>query len=58
MSQYLFSLRMDGGTWKMPPPDILFLHRKLGGMYMLCATLKARVDVGRLVEQYAGTPGR
>ncbi len=55
MSEYVLKLRMKRQQWRMPPPDILFLHRKLGGMYMLCAKLKARVDVGQLVEQYAHT---
>ena len=53
MSEYVLKLRMGSQQWRMPPPDILFLHRKLGGMYMLCAKLKARVNVGQLVEQYA-----
>lgn len=53
MSQLLIKLRMETHLWRMPPPDILFLHRKLGGMYMLCSKLQARVDVGKLVEQYA-----
>lgn len=53
MSQLLFKLRMENRLWRMPPPDILFLHRKLGGMYMLCTKLQAHVDVARLVEQYA-----
>jgi len=46
-------LRVESREWRMPPPEILFLHRKLGGMYMLCSKLQARVDVGKLVEQYA-----
>jgi predicted unusual protein kinase regulating ubiquinone biosynthesis (AarF/ABC1/UbiB family) len=29
----------------VPPTDALFLHRKLGGLYLLAARLKARVDV-------------
>lgn len=52
MSQLVLKLRMESHQWRMPPPDILFLHRKLGGMYMLCSTLKAQVDVGMLVEQH------
>lgn len=55
MSEYVLKLRMGSQQWRMPPPDILFLHRKLGGMYMLCAKLKARVKVGQLVEQYANS---
>ena len=52
ISQLLYKLRVESRLWRMPPPEILFLHRKLGGMYMLCSKLQARVDVGKLVEQY------
>lgn len=52
ISQLLYTLRVESRVWRMPPPEILFLHRKLGGMYMLCSKLQARVDVGKLVEQY------
>ncbi len=34
-----------------PPADAVFLHRKLGGMYLLAARLGARVDLARIVEQ-------
>jgi len=52
ISQLLYTLRVESRVWRMPAPEILFLHRKLGGMYMLCSKLQARVDVGKLVEQY------
>lgn len=39
-----------------PPPDILFIQRKIAGMYLLAARLKARVDVAALVRPY--TAGR
>ena len=32
-----------------PPPSTMFLHRKLVGTFMLCAMLRARVDVQSLV---------
>jgi len=35
-----------------PPPATLFLHRKLVGTFMLCAMLRARVDVHRLVTPW------
>jgi predicted unusual protein kinase regulating ubiquinone biosynthesis (AarF/ABC1/UbiB family) len=35
-----------------PPPSTMFLHRKLAGTFMLCAMLRARIDVHRLVMQY------
>ena len=34
---------MDRDFWHTPPADALFLHRKLGGLYLLAAKLKARV---------------
>ena len=36
-------LGMDRDFWHTPPADALFLHRKLGGLYLLAAKLKARV---------------
>ena len=36
-------LARDRDFWHTPPADALFLHRKLGGMYLLAAKLKARV---------------
>jgi predicted unusual protein kinase regulating ubiquinone biosynthesis (AarF/ABC1/UbiB family) len=34
--------------WHTPPAAALFLHRKLGGVYLLAARLRARVDVAEL----------
>jgi predicted unusual protein kinase regulating ubiquinone biosynthesis (AarF/ABC1/UbiB family) len=36
--------------WHSPPADALFLHRKLGGMFLLANRLQARVDVGKLMQ--------
>lgn len=33
----------------LPPPETMFLHRKLVGSYMICARIGARVDVRRLI---------
>lgn len=35
---------------EMPPPEILFLHRKIGGLYLLLARLRARVDLDVLIR--------
>lgn len=43
-------LGRDREFWHTPPAAALFLHRKLGGLYLLAARLKARVDVARLAE--------
>ena len=47
------ALSMEQDYWHTPPADALFLHRKLGGLYLLAAKLRARVDVGGLFAQYA-----
>jgi len=36
----------------VPPPAALFLHRKIGGIYLLAAKLKARVALRPMVERY------
>jgi predicted unusual protein kinase regulating ubiquinone biosynthesis (AarF/ABC1/UbiB family) len=47
------ALSMEQDYWHTPPADALFLHRKLGGLYLLAAKLRARVDVEGLFAQYA-----
>ncbi|CAA6824748.1 MAG: Ubiquinone biosynthesis monooxygenase UbiB, partial [uncultured Thiotrichaceae bacterium] len=42
------SLSMEKEHWHTPPADAIFLHRKLGGVYLLAAKLKAQVDVRSL----------
>jgi predicted unusual protein kinase regulating ubiquinone biosynthesis (AarF/ABC1/UbiB family) len=36
----------------VPPPATLFLHRKIGGIYLLAAKLRARVALGPIVARY------
>ena len=38
----------------VPPAATLFLHRKIGGMYLLAAKLRARVALRPMIEQYCG----
>jgi predicted unusual protein kinase regulating ubiquinone biosynthesis (AarF/ABC1/UbiB family) len=45
-----FDLAFRQGLLKAPPPDTMFLHRKLAGMYLLVARLGARIDVGKLIQ--------
>lgn len=52
------ALSMERDCWHTPPADALFLHRKLGGLYLLAARLRARVNVGSLVAPYLGAPDR
>lgn len=38
--------------WHVPPADLLFLHRKIGGMYLLARRLGARVALRPLLEGF------
>ncbi len=46
------SLSLKQGYWHTPPADALFLHRKLGGLYLLAARLGARLDVKSILERH------
>jgi len=52
------ALGLDRDFWHIPPIDTLFLHRKLGGLYLLAARLKARVNVQQLVRQSLQNTGK
>lgn len=39
-------------AWHTPPADVLFLHRKMGGLFMLAAQLGACVDVHAIFSRY------
>jgi predicted unusual protein kinase regulating ubiquinone biosynthesis (AarF/ABC1/UbiB family) len=47
-------LSLERDFWHTPPADALFLHRKLGGLYLLAARLRARVDVAALAKPWLG----
>ena len=38
----------------VPPPETLFLHRKIGGIYLTATRLRARVALRPLLEGYRG----
>jgi predicted unusual protein kinase regulating ubiquinone biosynthesis (AarF/ABC1/UbiB family) len=44
-------LVFEHGFWRPPPPQTLFLQRKIGGTFLLCARLRARVDARALLER-------
>jgi len=46
------ALGLNRDFWHIPPVDTLFLHRKLGGLYLLAARLKARVNVYQLARPF------
>ncbi|MGI9285475.1 MAG: AarF/ABC1/UbiB kinase family protein, partial [Pseudomonadales bacterium] len=41
-------------NWQAPPPQAMYLHRKLGGLFMLATRLKSRVKVRQLLEVHLG----
>lgn len=38
--------------WHVPPAEIIFIQRKLGGLYMLASRLRARINLYRLMQSY------
>ena len=46
------ALSFEQGYWHTPPADAIFLHRKLGGLYLLAARLRAKIDVHAILEQH------
>ena len=50
VSEKLYQIRSNETFQRMPPADVIFLHRKLAGIYLLCAKISARVDVKSSVE--------
>jgi predicted unusual protein kinase regulating ubiquinone biosynthesis (AarF/ABC1/UbiB family) len=51
MRDQAFALRAEGFD-HIPPPITLFLHRKIGGIYLIATKLGARVDLRGLAETY------
>jgi len=45
-------LAFKQGLLRMPPSDTIFLHRKLVGVYLLLARLRARVPTSRIVRPF------
>jgi predicted unusual protein kinase regulating ubiquinone biosynthesis (AarF/ABC1/UbiB family) len=45
MSEIVLNMRLKNRYNRLPPMDVLFLHRKLGGLYMLFSRLKVKIDV-------------
>ncbi|EOD77915.1 Ubiquinone biosynthesis monooxygenase UbiB [Grimontia indica] len=47
------ALSTEQGYWHTPPVDALFLHRKIGGLYLLAARLGVSVDLPELFAPFA-----
>ncbi len=46
------AMGMERDLTHIPPPPTLFLHRKIGGIYLLATRLRARVALRPLLERY------
>lgn len=51
VSEMAIRLRVEERFARLPPPEILFIHRKLGGLYLILSRLRARVPVRRLLRE-------
>ena len=50
MRDIVTEMRLRERFARLPPPEILFLHRKLGGLYLLLSRLRARIPVAALIS--------
>ena len=55
MSEILIEMRLRSRFGRLPPPEVLFLHRKLGGLYLLLTRLRDTLPVRELIKPYLGT---
>jgi predicted unusual protein kinase regulating ubiquinone biosynthesis (AarF/ABC1/UbiB family) len=46
-----YVMTYERGQWRPPPAELIFLHRKLGGLFLLCARIGARVDVASVLDK-------
>lgn len=58
MSEKVLRLRRDQGFVMLPPPDVLFLHRKLGGLYLLFSRLNVSLPVRTAIQRLLDGRGR
>jgi len=47
-----FDLTFKKGFLRPPPPETIFLHRKLGGTFLLCVRVRARANVRALLQPF------
>lgn len=56
MGDAVLEMRLRDGFGRLPPTEVLYLHRKLGGLYLLLARLRATLDVRTLIAPYLAQP--
>jgi predicted unusual protein kinase regulating ubiquinone biosynthesis (AarF/ABC1/UbiB family) len=53
----VLELSLRRGLLRPPPPEAIFLHRKLAGTFLLCARLRARLDLRALLSPWLRPTG-
>ncbi|GAA5317561.1 MAG: AarF/ABC1/UbiB kinase family protein [Candidatus Pelagadaptatus aseana] len=46
------ALSQDKAFWHVPKADSIFLHRKLGGVFLLASHLRAKINLRQIAEAY------
>ncbi len=52
IKEKVFLINSQQEQWHTPPIDAVFIHRKLAGLYLLAAKLKANINIHRLFDKY------
>jgi len=52
LSEHVMRMHTEQGFGRLPPPDMLYIHRKLGGLYLLLKRLGAKVPMSELIAPY------
>lgn len=55
MKEILVEMRLRNRFGRLPPPGVLFLHRRLGGLYLLLARLRASISVSGIAREFVDT---
>ena len=42
----------SGGELRSPPPETVFLHRKLIGSFLLCGRINARLNAQAVLKEF------
>jgi predicted unusual protein kinase regulating ubiquinone biosynthesis (AarF/ABC1/UbiB family) len=53
LQELVVDLRLKQKFYRLPPTDVLFLHRKLGGLYLTLQKINADLPVRPIVSSFA-----
>ena len=51
LRDHALDLAFVRGFRRPPPPETLFIHRKLAGTFLICSRLRSRVDLGPMTRE-------